>query len=138
MTVSSRLLEGADIFCVAAAIAIRNFYPPTMTSLARQHPSELRYTRTQVRRPKCLPPSVPLYLTFASFCLDGCGHVRCSLRRTLVYPRKLTSELDAIPGAMEALDCEIARAELQAAERLVGRLDADVKVCTWERQKCPP
>lgn len=30
---------------------------------------------------------------------------------------------------MEALDRDIARAELQAAERLVGRLDADAKVC---------
>lgn len=40
----------------------------------------------------------------------------------------MTTELDAIPGEMEALDREIARAEHAAAERLVVRLGFDVEV----------
>lgn len=41
---------------------------------------------------------------------------------------KLTTELDAIPGEMETLDRDIARAEHAAAERLVARLGCDVEV----------
>ncbi|CAM9450352.1 unnamed protein product, partial [Ectocarpus sp. 13 AM-2016] len=46
---------------------------------------------------------------------------------------KLTTELDAIPGEMEALDREIARAEHAAAERLVVRLGFDVEALEKEK-----
>lgn len=46
----------------------------------------------------------------------------------ICFPYKLTVELESIPREMEALDRDIARAELLQAERLVVRLESDVKV----------
>lgn len=42
--------------------------------------------------------------------------------------KKLTAELEAIPGEMKTLDREIARAEHLAAKRLVARLGSDLEV----------
>lgn len=44
------------------------------------------------------------------------------------FCRKLTAELDAIPGEMEALDREMVKAEHLAAGRLLDRLRCDVVV----------
>lgn len=83
---------------------------------------------------------------FWLWCFVLCVHVY--LVRVLRVLSKLTAELDAIPGEMEALDREIAVAEHLAAERLLDRLGSDVEVgrgcgvhtCSpWQitRQKSP-
>lgn len=61
-----------------------------------------------------------LRVLFVRACCDVCGF--------FFLLSKLTAELDAIPGEMEALDGQIARAEHSAAERLLARLGSDLEV----------